>query len=99
MKGMYVFVDILEMLAVLTAVTLLVKPFGTYMTKVYEGERTFLSQVFGWLENLIYNISGIRPDEDMDWKRYTWAMLIFSGFGLLVLFGILLLQGVLPLNP
>ncbi|MGH7799201.1 MAG: potassium-transporting ATPase subunit KdpA [Thermodesulfobacteriota bacterium] len=96
---MDVFIDVLVMLAVLTVVTLLVKPFGTYMAKVYQGERTFLSPVLTRLENLIYRISSIRSDEEMDWTRYTLAMLIFNGLGILVLFGILILQGIFPLNP
>jgi K+-transporting ATPase ATPase A chain len=99
MQSMDIFLDVLVMLAVLTVVTLLVKPFGTYMAKVYEGERAFLSTVFGWLENLIYKIAGIRFEEEMDWKQYVCAMLIFNGLGLLVLFGILIFQGSLPLNP
>jgi K+-transporting ATPase ATPase A chain len=99
MRGIDIYLDVLVMLVVLIVVTLLVKSLGTYMAKVYEGERTFLSPVLTRLENLIYRVAGIRIDENMDWKQYTWAMLIFSGLGLLVLFGILVLQGVLPLNP
>ena len=99
MQSMDVFIDVLVMLAVLTVVTLLVKPFGAYMAKVYQSERTFLSPVLTRLENLIYRISSIRSDEEMDWTRYTLAMLIFNGLGILVLFGILILQGIFPLNP
>lgn len=96
---MDIYLDVLVMLVVLMVVTVLVKPLGTYMAKVYEGERTFLSPVLRRLENLIYRISGIRSDEDMDWKQYTLAMLTLNGLGILILFGILVLQGVLPLNP
>jgi K+-transporting ATPase ATPase A chain len=99
MQSIDVFIDVLVMLAVLTVVTLLVKPFGTYMAKVYQSERTFLSPVLTRLENLIYRISSIRSDEEMDWTRYTLAMLIFNCLGILVLFGILILQGIFPLNP
>jgi K+-transporting ATPase ATPase A chain len=99
MQDIGLFLDISAMLVVLAVVTIVVKPFGTYMAKVYQGERTFLSPVFRRLENLIYRLTDTKSDEDMDWKRYTLAMLIFNGFGILMLFGILILQGVLPLNP
>jgi K+-transporting ATPase ATPase A chain len=93
------YLDVLLMIVVLMVVTVLVKPLGTYMAKVYEGERTFLSAVMTRLENLIFRIAGIRSDEDMDWKQYALAVLIFNGLGILILFGILRLQEVLPLNP
>jgi len=96
---MDVFFDVSVILVVLTILTLLVKPFGTYMAKVYQGGRTLMSPVLNPLENLIYRIAGIRSDEEMDWKRYTLAMLIFNGLGILILFGILILQGIFPLNP
>lgn len=91
--------DIVQILALLVVLTLLVKPFGGYMKKVYGGERTFLTPVFGPPERVIYRISGIRPDDEMNWKQYASAMLIFNGLGLVVLLSILLLQGYLPLNP
>jgi K+-transporting ATPase ATPase A chain len=90
--------DIGEMLFLLIVVTLLVKPLGAYMADVYQEKRTFLSPVLLPFENLIYKAAGIH-DEEMDWKDYAKAMLLFNGIGFLVLFLILLLQGMLPLNP
>jgi len=77
----------------------LIKPFGTFMAKVFQGERTFLSPVMIPCENILYRICGIDRDQEMDWKRYARAMLFFNGAGLVFLFAILLLQGFLPLNP
>jgi K+-transporting ATPase ATPase A chain len=91
--------DFSQILAMLLLVTLLVKPLGGYMARVYQGEPTFLSRWFSPLENLLYRLAGVHPDQEMDWKQYALAMLIFNGLGLLVVFAILLLQGVLPLNP
>jgi K+-transporting ATPase ATPase A chain len=91
--------DILQVLALLAALTLLVKPFGGYMKKVYGGERTLLAPLFGPLERGIYRVSGIAADEEMGWKQYARTMLIFNGFGLVVLFAFLIMQGYLPLNP
>ncbi len=99
MADMTIFFDIGGMLFLLIVLTLLVKPLGTYMTNVFQSKRTFLSPILLPLENLVYKASGINSDEDMDWKDYAKALLLFNGLGLIVLFLILLLQGMLPLNP
>ncbi len=91
--------DIIQVLVLLAVLTLLVKPFGGYMKKVYEGERTFLTPVFGPLERVLYRISGISPDAEMDWKQYAVTMLIFNFIGMVVTFAVLMLQRYLPLNP
>jgi K+-transporting ATPase ATPase A chain len=77
----------------------LIKPFGTFMAKVFQGERTFLSPVLVPCEKILYRICGVDRDLEMDWKRYARAMLFFNGAGLVLLFTLLLLQGFLPLNP
>jgi K+-transporting ATPase ATPase A chain len=77
----------------------LAKPLGAFMTQVYQGERTFLDPVMRPLERLLYRLSGIRPDEEMNWKVYAIAMLIFNGLGLLVVYAFQRLQGFLPFNP
>jgi len=78
---------------------LLVKPLGSYMAHVYEGERTFLTPVIRPIERLIYRIVGLRAEEEMDWKTYAVAMLLFNLVGLLLLYGLQRLQSALPLNP
>jgi potassium-transporting ATPase potassium-binding subunit len=77
----------------------LAKPLGLYMSRVYQGEKTFLDPVFRPLEKLIYRLSGVHPDEEMDWKVYALTMLLFNGLGLLVVYAFQRLQGFLPLNP
>jgi K+-transporting ATPase ATPase A chain len=77
----------------------LAKPLGAFMADVYEGKRTFLSPVLGWLERLVYRVSGVNADEDMDWKRYLWATLWFNFIGFFAVYGLQRLQDVLPLNP
>ncbi len=91
--------DIGGMLFFLIVLTLLVKPLGTYMTNVFQSKRTFLSPILMPLENLVYKAACTKQDEEMDWKDYAKAMLLFNCLGLIVLFLILLLQGILPLNP
>jgi len=78
---------------------LLVKPLGSYMARVYEGERTFLSPVVRPVERLIYRVAGLHADDEMDWKTYAIALLLFTLVGILSLYALLRLQSVLPANP
>ncbi|MGD1076075.1 MAG: potassium-transporting ATPase subunit KdpA, partial [Thermodesulfovibrionales bacterium] len=86
-------------MGILIVLTLLVRPLGGYMQSVYQGDRTMLSPVFGPLERVLYRVSGIRPDTEMNWKQYAVAMLILSFLSMVTMFAILMLQGYLPLNP
>lgn len=81
------------------AIFLAAKPLGLFMAKVYEGEKTFLSPVFGWLERGLYKVSGVDPAEEMDWKAYAVHVMVFSTVMLLGLYGLLRAQASLPLNP
>jgi len=76
-----------------------VKPLGLYMAKVYEGEKTFLSFGFGWLERGLYKMSGIDPKEEMSWKAYAIHTMVFSTVTMLALYALLRLQTHLPFNP
>jgi len=84
---------ILQILLFFTAVLLLTKPMGVYMTRVFEGERTLLSPVLGWLERLCYKLFGVDKDEDMKWTTYAFAMLMFSVVGMLFTYILLRFQG------
>ncbi|HXD99780.1 MAG TPA: potassium-transporting ATPase subunit KdpA [Candidatus Acidoferrum sp.] len=77
----------------------LAKPLGAYMARVYENQPFGLDRALGWLERLIYRLAGVRPTEEMGWKTYTVTMLLFNFAGLLVVYLLQRLQGVLPLNP
>ncbi|MFA6549330.1 MAG: potassium-transporting ATPase subunit KdpA, partial [Candidatus Margulisiibacteriota bacterium] len=76
----------------------LTPPLGLYMARVFEGKKTFMSPVLGWLENLLYGLCGIKKDEEMDWKVYTKAILFLNLLGFLFLFILQLVQKYLPLN-
>ena len=80
-------------------VILLAKPFGGYMTRVFNGERTFLSLPLRPLERAIYALSGVKEKEEQHWKVYGLAMLAFSLAGFLSLYALQRLQAVLPFNP
>jgi potassium-transporting ATPase potassium-binding subunit len=77
----------------------LTKPLGSYMARVFAGERTWLSPVLRPVERAIYRLSGVREDEEMSWKTYALAMLAFSLVGFLYLYALLRLQKYLPFNP
>jgi K+-transporting ATPase ATPase A chain len=83
----------------LVVLLLLVKPLGSFMARIYQGDRTFLSPVLGPVERFVYRITGVKPQEEMDWKTYAFVMLIFSLVGLITLYGLQRIQSILPLNP
>jgi potassium-transporting ATPase potassium-binding subunit len=75
------------------------RPLGIYIARVLEGERTFLSPVLRPIERLIYKLSGIRPDEEMSWREYSVALLLFSLVSMLLTYVIERAQHFLPWNP
>src|SRR5579883_1786796 len=77
----------------------LVKPLGAYMTRVFAGERTLLSPIFGPIERGFYAIAGVNPKAEQRWTSYAGAMLAFNFAGFLLLYAILRLQNFLPWNP
>jgi len=77
----------------------LARPLGAYMARVYEGERTFLHPLLGPVERVLYRLSGVDPEEGMTWKNYALAFMWFNVLGLVAVYAIQRLQGVLPLNP
>jgi K+-transporting ATPase ATPase A chain len=82
-----------------TAVVLLVKPFGDYMTRVFAGERTLLSSVLRPVERIFYRLAGLDERIDQSWVGYALAMLLFNLAGILALYGMQRLQALLPFNP
>ena len=82
--------------ALVLAVTV---PLGAYMTNVFTDRRTFLDPVLRPVERLIYRFCGIQPGVEMTWAEYAVNMLFFSLVGMLVLYALERLQGLLPLNP
>jgi K+-transporting ATPase ATPase A chain len=77
----------------------LAKPLGGFMARVYTGQPSALDRVFGPLERLIYRLCGVRATDEMGWKTYAIAMLLFNLFGFLAGYALQRLQGLLPFNP
>jgi K+-transporting ATPase ATPase A chain len=77
----------------------LVKPVGAYMTRVFAGDRTFLSPVLHPLERLLYGLCGVDEKREQGWVGYAVAMLMFSLAGFLSLYALMRFQALLPFNP
>ncbi|MGB6740389.1 MAG: potassium-transporting ATPase subunit KdpA [Candidatus Cybelea sp.] len=75
------------------------KPLGSYMTRVFSGERTWLSSFFAPVERMIYRACGVREDAEMTWYVYALSMLAFSVIGFIYLYVLLRTQKWLPFNP
>jgi potassium-transporting ATPase potassium-binding subunit len=90
---------ILQIAFYLIVLLALAKPLGAYMARVYEGQPIVLDRILGWLERLIYRASGVVPGAEMGWKTYALTMLLFNLAGLLAVYALQRLQGLLPLNP
>ena len=93
---------ILQIALYLAVLLALAKPLGAYMARVYEGKPFGLDRVLGPVERGIYRLTGVRADEEaeeMDWKVYTLCALLFNAVGVLFLYGLQRVQGLLPLNP
>ena len=74
-------------------------PIGIYMSRVWNGERTWLDPVLRPVEGLFYRAAGVDPSRSQGWLGYVGALLAFNLAGFLLLYGLLRLQGVLPMNP
>jgi len=90
---------VVQLLVYLGVLLALAKPLGIYMARVYEGRPIGLGRVLGPIERLLYRVGGVRADDEMGWKRYAVAMVLFNFVGFLLLYVLQRLQGALPANP
>src|SRR5262245_55128197 len=90
---------VLQIVLYVVVLVALAKPLGAFMAKVYEGERTFLSPILGPVEHGIYRTAGIDPTAESDWRRYALAVLLVNLIGVVVVYLLQRLQGLLPFNP
>ena len=87
-------------IAIFVAVVIaLTRPLGTYMARVYTGQRVFLTPVLGGAERLTYRVLRVDPTNDQDWKAYARSLIVFSGLFWVALYLILRTQGIQPLQP
>ena len=89
--------SILQLAFYMVVLIACVKPLGTYMANVFGG-RSFVNRIFGPAERLLYRLFGVREDDEMNWKTYALAFMVFNVLGLLVVYALQRLQTSLPLN-
>ncbi len=91
--------DVILIMLFLLVVTIAAIPVGKYMSNVLTGKKTFMTPLIRPLEKFIYRISSIDENQEMSWKRYAYALIIFNIIGITFLFVLQLIQNFLPLNP
>lgn len=90
---------VIQYILYLTVLILLAIPLGTYIGKVMNGEKVFLTRAVQPVENFTYKVLKVDKEEQMNAKKYGISIVLFSIFSFIVLFLMNLLQGILPLNP
>ncbi len=83
----------------LLVIFLLTKPLGIFMTRVFNGEKTFLDPVLRPIERIVYRLTGVDENHEMRWTEYAIAMLLFSGASMALLYVMERTQKWLPFNP
>src|SRR5206468_3179420 len=92
-------VGILQIVLYCAIIVALTPLLGGYMTRVFNGESTWLWPVLRPVETVLYRAAGIDEKHEQHWTTYTVAMLLFHVAGFVALYGVMRLQGVLPFNP
>lgn len=90
---------IVQMIIYLVLLILLAIPLGSYMARVFQGQRTMLDPLARPLERLVYRLAGVDAGQEMSWRQYAVAVLVFNLLGMALLFLLQLFQGGLPFNP
>src|SRR5579871_4637329 len=97
-------IGILQIIAYFVVLLAITKPMGLFMTRIFQGERTFLHPVLRPVEVFMYKLAGVREDREQRWTQYAGGLLAFSIFGFLFAYVIQRAQAYLPypgsfLNP
>jgi K+-transporting ATPase ATPase A chain len=91
--------DFFQVVLFLAVLLVLIKPVGAYMAMAFADTPNGVNRVGGKLERLLYRLAGVRSDEQMGWRRYAIAMLVFNMLGLFAVYALQRTQQWLPLNP
>jgi K+-transporting ATPase ATPase A chain len=92
-------IGVVQILVFFGVILLVTKPVGLFMSRLFQGERTFLHPILRPLEVLVYRLCGVREDQEQRWTQYAASLLSFSIFSFLFVYAFQRLQGHLPLNP
>lgn len=91
--------DIFFILVFIILAIILAVPIGKYMSRAFTGQKTFMTPVMQPVERFIYRVVGVDETEEMNWKQYAYALIVFNIIAIIFVFTLQLLQGILPLNP
>jgi K+-transporting ATPase ATPase A chain len=91
--------DIIQFILFIVILIGITPPLGKFMAQVFEGEKTWMHKIFGWLESLTYKVSGVDPREEMSWKTYAGAFMVFHILAVLLVMALQMMQAYLPMNP
>ena len=91
--------DLIIFILFIVLLLILAFPLGRYMEKVFSDKKTFFDILLKPVEKMIYKITGIKNEEEMNWKKYLISLVMFNLGGVILLYLIQILQGSLPLNP
>src|SRR5262245_19880446 len=92
-------IGVLQILVFFGIIFALTKPVGLFMSRLFQGERTFLHPLLRPLEVAIYKVCGVREEDEQRWTHYAASVLAFSLFAFLFTYALMRLQGLLPFNP
>lgn len=90
---------VIQYVPYLVVLLIMAIPLGSYISRVMDGENVFLSKLLKPCEKLIYKLLKVDETQEMNWKQYAASVFMFSLFGFVLLFMLLMLQGILPWNP
>jgi K+-transporting ATPase ATPase A chain len=88
--------DLIRFAVFMGVLTILVRPVGGYLARVFGRERTWLDPILLPVERFVHRIAGSDPDDEMEWSRYATAFVVFTAAGTLLLYGLLRVQRILP---
>ncbi len=91
--------ELLQIVLYFVLLILCVPLLGGFMAKIFAGKRTLISPLLAPLENIIYRLTGVRAEDEQDWRQYALALMVFNLMGFFVLFAVQVTQAILPLNP
>jgi len=90
--------EVIQLILFFVLLVTLAPLLGRFMAKVFMGEKHIMKPVFGWLERWVYRTTGIKSEEESNWKIYLYGVLLFNFFGFLFLYVLQTIQAYLPLN-
>ena len=90
---------LIQLVAYLAILLLLAWPLGQWLTVVADGRLPRWMAPFVWIERALYRLAGVDPEQGTSWKSYAIAAVAFNVLGIVVVYALQRLQGVLPLNP